>query len=664
MNSSTNYAEMANAIRFLSMDAVEKANSGHPGLPMGAADIATVLFTRFMVFDPKDPKWPNRDRFVLSAGHGSMLLYSVLYLLGYDDFDIEQLKKFRQLGSYTAGHPEYGHGAGIETTTGPLGQGLANAVGMALAEARLGAEFGAEIVNHRIWCLAGDGCLMEGISQEAISLAGHLRLSKLAIIWDDNRISIDGPVSLADSTDQGARFKAGGWNVVHADGQDPDEIAAALSAAQASDRPTFIAARTTIGYGAPTKAGTAKAHGSPLGAEEIKGARKALGWEYPPFKVPSEVLDAWRVAGLRSAQKRRDWNRRFEALDADARGKFERRMRGDLPADFEAAMNDYRQRLAEEKPNLATRKSSENALEVINGCVPETIGGSADLTGSNNTKTSQTAPIKPGDFSGRYIHYGVREHAMAAIMNGIALHGELIPYSGTFLAFSDYCRPAIRLAALMGIRVVHVMTHDSIGLGEDGPTHQPVEQLAALRAIPNLLVFRPADAMETAECWQIALENRSGPSVLALTRQNLPAVRTEYAKDNLCARGAYELSPASDDAEVTIFASGSEVEIALAAQRQLEELDYATRVVSVPCFELFARQSTQYLKSVIGRAPVRIAVEAAVSQGWERFIGEDGIFIGMTGFGASAPYEALYKHFGITAAVVVKAAKARLKKSG
>jgi transketolase len=652
---------MANAIRFLAMDAVEKANSGHPGLPMGAADIATVLFTRFMVFDPRDPKWPDRDRFVLSAGHGSMLLYAVLYLLGYGDFDIEQLKKFRQLGSRTAGHPEYGHGAGIETTTGPLGQGVANAVGMAIAEARLAHEFGAELVNHRTWCLAGDGCLMEGISQEAISLAGHLRLNKLAIIWDDNHISIDGPVSLADSTDQPARFKASGWNVVHADGHNPVQIASAFTAAQASDRPTLIAARTTIGFGAPTKAGTAKAHGSPLGADEIKGAREKLGWDHPPFKVPSEILDTWRVCGLRSAQKRKDWAKRFDAADPETRGQFERRMRGDLPAGWEEAFATYLRKLAEEKPKLATRKSSENALEVINGAIPETIGGSADLTGSNNTRTSQTLPIKPGDFSGRYLHYGIREHAMAAAMNGIALHGGLIPYSGTFLAFADYCRPAIRLAALMGIRVIHVMTHDSIGLGEDGPTHQPVEQIASLRAIPNLLVLRPADAMETAECWQIALQHREGPSVLALTRQNLPAVRTEYTKENLCARGAYELSAASDDAEVTIFASGSEIEIALAAQGQLEELDYATRVVSVPCFELFARQSAQYRKSVIGRAPVRIAVEAAVSQGWERFIGEDGIFIGMTGFGASAPYELLYKHFGITAAAVVKAAKARLK---
>jgi len=660
MNQADKLREMANAIRFLSIDAVEKANSGHPGLPMGAADIATVLFTQFMELDPKHPDWPDRDRFVLSAGHGSMLLYSVLYLLGYEDIDIGQIERFRQLGSHTAGHPEYGHAAGIETTTGPLGQGFANAVGMAIAERKLNAEFGSDIVDHRTWCLVGDGCLMEGISQEALALAGHLRLSKLTVVWDHNNISIDGPVSLADSTDQIARFAASGWNTLAVDGMNAGEVAKALSQAQLADRPTFIAARTTIGFGAPHKAGTNKVHGSPLGADEVKATRDNLGWQYPPFKVPAEILDAWRIAGLRSAQKYREWEKRFAALDAETRGAFERRMRGELPATFTATMADFKRKLAETKPTMATRKSSEATLEVINGAVPEMLGGSADLTGSNNTKTSQTKEITPDSFAGRYLHYGIREHGMAAAMNGIALHRGLIPYGGTFLVFSDYCRPAIRLAALMGIRVVFVMTHDSIGLGEDGPTHQPVEQLAALRAIPNLLVMRPADTMETAECWQLALEHPTQPSLLALTRQNLAAVRTEYSEENLCARGAYELAAPSDEAQVSIFASGSEVAIALAARAELEKSGIAARVVSVPCFELFNAQSAQYRKSVIGDAPVRIAVEAAVSQGWTRFIGEDGVFIGMNGFGASGPIEALYPHFGITAEAVVKAAKAKL----
>ncbi|MCB1430066.1 MAG: transketolase, partial [Nitratireductor sp.] len=558
--------------------------------------------------------------------------------------------------------PEYGHAAGIETTTGPLGQGIANAVGMAIAERKLNAEFGDDIIDHRTWCLVGDGCLMEGISQEAIALAGHLRLNKLVVLWDDNRITIDGAVSLSDSTDQVARFKASGWTTICVDGQKQDEIAAALTKAQESDKPVLVACRTTIGFGAPTKAGTSKVHGSPLGAEELKGMRKQLGWECEPFKVPAETLDAWHIAGLRSGQKYKEWEKRFQALDPETRGEFERRMRGDMPAAFAEAMSAYKKKLAADKPTLATRKSSENALEVINGALPETLGGSADLTGSNNTKTSQTQAFSSDDYSGRYIYYGIREHGMAAAMNGIALHGGLIPYGGTFLAFADYSRPAIRLAALMGIRVIHVMTHDSIGLGEDGPTHQPVEQIAALRAIPNLFVMRPADAMEAAECWELSLEHPRTPSVLALTRQNLPALRLEYSEENLSGRGAYELSAASsDEVSVSIFASGSEVAIAIEGQKLLEEAGIVTRVVSVPCFELFEAQSAQYRKSVIGKAPVRIAVEAAVSQGWQRFIGEDGIFIGMNGFGASAPYEELYKHFGITPQAIFKAAKAKLK---
>ncbi|WP_163265133.1 transketolase [Chelativorans alearense] len=660
MISREKHDRMANAIRFLSMDAVEKAKSGHPGLPMGAADIATVLFTRFMTHDPKNPHWADRDRFVLSAGHGSMLLYSLLYLLGYEDITIDEIKNFRQLGSRTAGHPEYGEAAGIETTTGPLGQGFANAVGMALAERLLNARFGDDLVDHYTYALVGDGCLMEGISQEALALAGHLRLSKLIVLFDDNQISIDGPVSLADSTDQCARFEASGWNTMRVDGHDPDAITAAIEEARGSDRPTMIAFRTTIGWGAPTKAGTNKAHGSPLGADEIAKTREALGWDADPFVVPSDILDDWRLAGLRSAKERKAWETRLAATDAETRGEFERRMRGDLPEALPSAIAEYKKKLARENPKVATRNASEMALDVINDCVVETIGGSADLTGSNNTKTSQTVDVTPGDYSGRYIRYGIREHGMAAAMNGIALHGGLIPYGGTFLTFSDYARPAMRLASLMGIRTIFVMTHDSIGLGEDGPTHQPVEHLAALRAIPNHRVFRPADPVETVECWQLALESKKAPSTLALTRQKLEPVRHEYREENLCARGAYELLPAGDEAKVTLFASGSEVEIAVAAKALLEERGHPTRVVSVPCFELFEAQDEDYREAIIGKAPVRVAVEAGIRQGWDRFIGSDGAFIGMTGFGASAPAPDLYKHFGITAEAVVAAAEARL----
>ncbi len=655
---------MAHAIRFLSADAVQKANSGHPGLPMGAADIATVLFTRFMKFDPKKPNWPDRDRFVLSAGHGSMLLYSSLYLLGYKDIDLNQIKNFRQLGSNTAGHPEYGHAAGIETTTGPLGQGIANAVGMAMAERKLADEFGGEIVDHHTYCLAGDGCLMEGISQEAITLAGHLKLNKLILFWDDNRISIDGPVSISDSTDQIARFEASNWNTISIDGHDHDAIADAIETAQKSDKPTMIACKTTIGFGAPTKAGTSGSHGAPLGAEEIAGARKALDWEAGEFEVPEDVMDAWRIAGLRSTHACKEWDQRLKAADANLRGEFERRARGDLPGTFDDTMQTLKKELAEEPQKKATRKASQAVLEVINGVLSETIAGSADLTGSNNTNTSQTAPITPDDFSGRFVHWGIREHAMAAAMNGIALHGGLIPYSGGFLIFSDYCRPSIRLAALMGIRAIHVLTHDSIGLGEDGPTHQPVEHLAALRAIPNLKVFRPADMTETAECWQLAFENSTGPSAIALTRQDMEPLRTTYDSKNLCACGAYEAaSTGEDEAAVSIFASGSEVEIAMQAKAELDAAGHPTRVVSVPCFELFQAKPESYRSSIMGSASVNIGIEAAIRQGWDSIIGSNGIFIGMDGFGASAPYKELYNHFGITTEAVVAAAIARLNET-
>ncbi|SEB55948.1 transketolase [Nitratireductor aquibiodomus] len=664
MISRDKHDRMANAIRFLSMDAVEKAKSGHPGLPMGAADIATVLFTRFMKHDPKNPDWADRDRFVLSAGHGSMLLYSLLYLLGYEDITIDEIKNFRQLGSRTAGHPEFGHAAGIETTTGPLGQGLANSVGMAIAERILNARYGDDLVDHYTYVLAGDGCLMEGISQEALTLAGHLKLNKLIVLFDDNQISIDGSTSLTDSTDQCARFEASGWNTMRIDGHDPDAIAGAIESAKGSDRPTLIACRTTIGFGAPTKSGTAKVHGSPLGAEEIAGARKALGWDAEPFVVPSDILDDWRLAGLHSAKERKAWEDRLAAADAETRGEFERRMRGDLPETFSAAMLEYKEKLAAEPPKVASRKASEMALEAINAALPETIGGSADLTGSNNTKTSQTGPISAEDFSGRYVHYGIREHGMAAAMNGMTLHGGIIPYGGTFLTFSDYARPAMRLASLMQIRSIFVMTHDSIGLGEDGPTHQPVEHLAALRAIPNHLVFRPADAIETAECWQVAIESRKAPSTLALSRQNLAPVRTSHEADNLCARGAYELAGSDDDARVTLFATGSEVEVAMAAKALLDAAGHPARVVSVPCFELFEQQSDDYRKAVTGNAPVKVAIEAGIRQGWDAIIGSDGIFVGMTGFGASAPAPELYKHFGITAEAAASAAQKRLAELG
>ncbi|WMT86308.1 transketolase [Pelagibacterium sp. 26DY04] len=648
---------MANAIRALSMDAVQAANSGHPGLPMGGADIATVLFSKVMKFDPKAPNWPDRDRFVLSAGHGSMLLYSSLYLLGYEDMTLEDIKHFRQLGYKTAGHPEYGHADGIETTTGPLGQGLGNSVGMAIAEAKLRAEFGEDLVNHHTYVYAGDGCLMEGISQEAISLAGHLKLNKLIVIWDNNDITIDGKVSMADSTDQLKRFEASGWATMDIDGHDPVEIEKALLDAQKSDKPVLISARTTIGFGSPNKAGTNKVHGSPLGDEELAAAKKQLGWEYGPFEVPAEIVENWRTAGQRGAEAREAWNGRLQA--AEKRDEFERRMRGELPAALKSAMADYKKKLAADKPKKATRASSQDALEVINGAVPETLGGSADLTGSNNTNTSQTLPFTADDYAGRYIHYGIREHGMAAAMNGIALHGGLIPYGGTFMTFTDYCRPSIRLSALMGIRVGYVMTHDSIGLGEDGPTHQPVEHLAALRAIPNLLVFRPADAMEAAECWEITLEREKQPSILALSRQGLPALRTEYTDENLSLRGAYTIW-GDADAEVVIFGTGSETQIAVAAAKELTEAGTPARAVSVPSMELFFAQPDDYRQTVFGKAKARVAVEAGIEMGWSKFLGETGRFVGMTGFGASGEISDLYTHFGITTKAVVEAAKAQL----
>jgi transketolase len=648
---------MANAIRALAMDAVERANSGHPGMPMGMADVATVLFGQFLKFDPAHPEWPDRDRFVLSAGHGSMLLYALLYLTGYADMTIDELKRFRQLGSRTAGHPEHGHATGIETTTGPLGQGLGNAVGMAIAEQIMAARFGAELVDHHTYVIAGDGCLMEGISHEAISLAGHLRLNKLIVLFDDNHISIDGPTSLSVSDDQPARFRASGWAVESIDGHDPDAIAAALTRARQSDRPTMIACRTVIGYGAPKKAGTAATHGSPLGAEEVAGARAKLGWSSEPFVVPDQIMSAWREIGRRGTSAHLDWKRRHD--DHANRVEFERRVGGELLAAADLAINALKKSVSSAAPKLATRQSSQNVLDALAPVLPELIGGSADLTGSNNTKAKDMAPITADNFGGRYLYYGVREHGMAAAMNGMALHGGVIPYGGTFLVFTDYCRPSIRLSALMGQRVIYVMTHDSIGLGEDGPTHQPVEHLAALRAMPNLLVFRPADTVETAECWQLALANRTGPSVIVLTRQALPTLRTQHTDANLCARGGYVLLPAEGERKVTLIATGSELSIAVEARAKLQADGIGAAVVSLPSWELFDRQSPAYHAEVLGQG-ARFAIEAALPFGWDKYLGEDGMFIGMTGFGASAPAGDLYKHFGITAAAAVAAAKARL----
>ena len=652
---------MANAIRALAMDAVELAKSGHPGLPMGAADIATVLFTRFLKFDPADPTWPDRDRFVLSAGHGSMLIYALLHLLGYEAVTLDELKRFRQIGSLTPGHPENFITPGVETTTGPLGQGIATSVGMAIAERHLAAEFGKDIVDHSTFVLASDGDLMEGISQEAIALAGHLKLNKLIVLFDDNGISIDGPLSLSDSVDQVKRFEAAGWVATRVDGHDPDAIAAAIEKARSSDRPVMIACKTTIGFGAPTKAGKSSSHGSPLGADEIKGAREKLGWSDAPFQIPTDILTQWRAAGQRSKNARKEWDKRLAATPSDKRAEFERRMRGDLPEKQLAdAVRTVKASLAKEPKDIATRVACEFALESLIPAVPEMIGGSADLTGSNNTRTKSMKAMSAADFSGRFIHYGVREHGMAAAMNGMTLHRGIIPFSGTFLVFADYCRPAIRLAALMGERVIHVMTHNSIGLGEDGPTHQPVEHLASLRAMPNLNVFRPCDAVETVECWQLALVARDAPSVLALTRQNLPQLRRTLDEDNRCAAGGYEISPASGKAQVSIFATGSEVSIAVDAQKLLAAKGVAARVVSVPCMDLLLAAPEAARRAVIGDAPVKVAVEAAVRQGWDAIIGADGAFVGMSGFGASAPYKDLYKHFGITPEKVAEAALKKL----
>ena len=652
------YGPLANALRALAMDAVEAANSGHPGMPMGMADVATVLFAEHLKFDAARPDWPDRDRFVLSAGHGSMLLYGLLHLTGYKKVTLDEIKRFRQMGSITPGHPEYGHTPGVETTTGPLGQGLATAVGLALGERLLNARFGDALVDHHTYVIAGDGCLMEGVSHEAISFAGHLKLGKLIVLWDDNQISIDGATSISVSDDQAARFRAAGWHVAAVDGHDPEEVSRAIAAAKADpSAPWMIACRTTIGLGAPKKAGTAGVHGSALGAAEIAGARVRLNWPHAAFEIPDDIRAAWSKIGSRGASESAAWDRRHDAAAASTKADFDRRIAGELTPGWEKVLAATAAKFAADKLKVATRQSSGYVLDALVPAMPELLGGSADLTGSNNTKAKDHKPVSPQDFSGGYIHYGVREFGMAAAMNGLALHGGFVPYSGTFLVFADYARPAIRLAALMGTRVIHVLTHDSIGLGEDGPTHQPVETLASLRAIPNLLVFRPADAVEVAEAWGAALAHTTGPSVIALSRQGLPTLRQDTS-ENLTARGGYVLVEASAKRQATLIATGSEVSLAVAARAVLEQQGIATAVVSLPSWELFGRQDAAYQAAVLGDCANRIGVEAAISFGWDRWIGPQGRFIGMAGFGASAPAEQLFAHFGITVDAVVAAAKA------
>jgi transketolase len=656
MNASPLHQDMANALRFLAVDAVQKANSGHPGMPMGMADVATVLYTRFLNFNASDPAWADRDRFILSAGHGSMLLYALLHLTGYEDFSLEELKNFRQLGSRTAGHPEYGHGAGIETTTGPLGQGIANAVGMALAERMLADRFGSDLVDHNTYVIAGDGCLMEGISHEAASFAGRLGLGKLVVLFDDNGISIDGSTDIAVNDDQLMRFGACGWDVSFCDGHDPDAIAQAINGAhEATDKPSLIACKTMIGFGSPNKAGTAATHGAPLGDEEIAATREALNWPHSPFEIPEAVSSAWRRVGAMKSAKMEAWRKRLD--DSGRKAEFERLISGTLPKDWLVSVQDFKRKHSAEKTKVATRKASQETLDVLAEAIPELAGGSADLTGSNLTKAKSQKPVTPGDFSGSYIHYGVREHGMAAAMNGIALHGGFVPYGGTFLIFTDYCRPAIRLSALMKQRVIYVMTHDSIGLGEDGPTHQPVEHLASLRAIPNLNVYRPCDVVETAECWAASLETSSTPSVLSLSRQGLPCLRTEHTDENLSAKGGYVLAEAEAKRAVTLIASGSEVEIAMQACDQLKAEGISAAVVSMPCLDKFEEQSQEYRDQVIHPDIPVVVVEAAIEQSWGKYIGRNGKFVGMSTFGASAPANELYEHFGITTQNVVNAAK-------
>ncbi|MFL2819827.1 MAG: transketolase [Alphaproteobacteria bacterium] len=657
-NNEVSLNDMANAIRFLAADAVEKANCGHPGMPMGAADFTTVLYSKFLKIDPQKPDWPDRDRVILSAGHGSMLLYAVNHLVGFSDMTIEEIKNFRQLGSKTPGHPEYGHTLGVETTTGPLGQGISTAVGMAIAEKIQNAKYGDSIVDHKTYVIASDGDLMEGISQEAIGLAGHLKLSKLIVLFDDNNISIDGAIDLSDSTDQLMRFEASGWDVNRVDGHNHEDIEKAIQEAIKSNKPSLIACKTKIGFGSPSKEGKSSSHGAPLGSEDIAQMKKNLNWNYQEFEIPSDIKDAWRLVGLKNSSKRQEWEERL-SINNDKELEFLKDIDGQISEELDKEINEIKKVFSEEKPGWATRKSSQEVLETINKVLPNTVGGSADLTGSNNTKTKNINIIDSNNFAGRFIHYGIREHGMAAAMNGIALHKGLIPYSGTFLVFSDYCRPSIRLAALMDINVIHVMTHDSIGLGEDGPTHQPVEHLPSLRAIPNLNVFRPADTTETAECWSLAIKSK-GPSIIALSRQGCPHLRNTYEEKNKSSLGAYEIKSSDGEAQVNLIATGSEVSLAVEVYEELKNNGINSRVVSAPSFELFNKQDSDYIDQTLGQSGLRVGIEASTGLGWYNYLGDKGLFIGMKGFGASAPAEQLYKNFGIDKENIISKIKEKL----
>ncbi len=654
LNKLPTHHEMANAIRFLSIDAVQKANSGHPGLPMGMADVSTVLFRKYLKFNPKDPDWDDRDRFILSAGHGSMLLYSLLYLTGYKGSSLKDIINFRQLNSRCAGHPEYGHLKGIETTTGPLGQGFANAVGMAIAERKLSKDFGSKICDHFTYVIASDGDLMEGISHEAASLAGHLKLKKLIVFFDDNGISIDGPVSLSNSENTVNRFKAYQWNTISINGHDQNQISKAISKAQKSNKPTLIACKTKIGFGSPNKQGKSSAHGAPLGLDEIELTKAKLNWEYKPFEIPDNIKSEWLIAGTRSILKYKKWKSNANKMKSNSKKEYARRINGKLPSNINKILNDFKKDCSNKKIAKATRQSSEMVINQISSHMPELIGGSADLTGSNNTKASDMKILDANNYSGNYIYYGIREHGMAAIMNGIALHKGVIPFSGTFLIFSDYCKPSIRLSALMKQRVIYVFTHDSIGLGEDGPTHQPIEQLAGLRSIPNLNVFRPADSVETAEAWQISLQSNDTPSAIALTRQSLPTIREKHVDKNLTAFGAYEIQKSLNKPRVSIFASGSEVEIALEVSKLLKKNKIKSRVISVPCLDKFEEQTSAYKKKIIGDSDLNVSIEAGSDLAWEKLCPKNRLSISMNTFGASAPYKKLYEYFGISPQKIYK----------
>ena len=656
------FKDLANAIRFLSVDAVQKANSGHPGLPMGMADVATVLFKYYLRFNPKNPDWINRDRFVLSAGHGSMLLYSLLYLTGYKSISIKDIQNFRQLKSICAGHPEYKKKSGIETTTGPLGQGLSNAIGMTIAEEVMKKRFGSNLINHRTYVIASDGDFMEGISHEAMSLAGHLKLKNLVVFFDNNKVSIDGSTKLAVSDNYKKRFESYGWNFQEVNGHNEKQISKAIKKTLKSKKPSLISCKTIIGYGSPNKSGKASSHGAALGDEEVALVRKKLKWKYKPFEIPKEILSEWRKIGKRGDLQEKKWNIVYNKKSKKVKDEFSRQINTKLPKNLDKIIDKEKRKFFNLKPNVASRQSSASVLEAITKNLPELVGGSADLSGSNNTKTKYSTIIKPSNFKGNYIHYGVREHAMAGIMNGMALHGGILPYGGTFLIFLDYCKPALRLSAFMGLRVIYIFSHDSIGLGEDGPTHQPIEHLAHLRAIPNLNVFRPADTIETLECWEIALKSSTNPSVIALSRQKLPFVTETLTKKNMSNLGGYELKKTNLNPEVTLIASGSEVQIAIEALNKLQEININSKVISMPCQELFDKQSKEYKEKIIDKNSIKISIEASSIYGWEKYVGPDGISLGIKSFGKSAPYKKIYEHFNLTSSNVVKLAKKMLGK--